>query len=60
MNNNRKLPRKWLYIYIVIAISALIVCIVGLLKKELIIAAATGLVFGAQVINIVRWKKKQT
>lgn len=58
MNNNQQLPRKWLYIYIGVAIAALPVCIIGLLKEEYIVAAATGVVFGAQMINIVKWKKR--
>lgn len=58
MNNNQQLPRKWLYIYIGVAIAALAVCIIGLLKEEYIVAVATGVVFGAQMINIVKWKKK--
>lgn len=57
--SNKQLSRVWLYTFIGVAIGALVTCIAGLYYKEYLIAGATGLVFGAQVINIIQWKKKQ-
>ena len=55
--NNKNLSKKWLYTFIIIAIAALATCVVGLYNKEDIIAIGTGLVFGAQVFNIIKWKR---
>jgi hypothetical protein len=57
--NNNNLSQKWLYIFIGIAIAAFAVCIAGLYYKEWIIAGGTGLVFGAQVFNIIKWKRNK-
>ena len=51
------LSKKWLYTFIIIAIAALATCVVGLYNKEYIIAIGTGLVFGVQVFNIIKWKR---
>lgn len=56
--NNRQLSRKWLYTFIIIAIAALITGIISLYYKEYMIATGMGLVLGAQVFNIVKWKKQ--
>ena len=56
MNNNGQLPRKWGYIFGITALAALGTCIAGLIYKEYIIAFATGLVFGVQVFNFIKWK----
>ena len=58
--NNKQLSRTWLYVFIGVAAGALITCIAGLYYKEYLIAGATGMVFGAQVVNIIQWKKKKT
>ena len=50
--NGKKLSKKWLYTFIGIAFVAL-----ATYYKEYIIATGTGLVFGAQVINIIKWKR---
>ncbi|WP_199830388.1 hypothetical protein [Parabacteroides bouchesdurhonensis] len=55
--NNRKLSVKWLYTFIAIAIIALGTGIASLYYKEYLIAGCMGLVFIAQVINIIKWKK---
>ena len=55
--NGKKLSKKWLYTFIGIAFVALAPCTTGLYHKEYIIAIGTGLVFGAQVINIIKWKR---
>ncbi|MBC5634705.1 hypothetical protein [Parabacteroides hominis] len=55
--NNKNLSKKWLYTFIIIAIAALATCVVGLYNKEYIIAIGTGLVFGVQVFNIIKWKR---
>ena len=55
--NGKKLSKKWLYTFIVIAFGALATCTAALYHKEYIIAIGTGLVFGAQVINIIKWKR---
>ena len=52
--NGKKLSKKWLYTFIGIAFVALTT---ALYHKEYIIATGTGLVFGAQVINIIKWKR---
>ena len=54
--NNKRLSKK-LCTFIIIAIAALATCVVGLYNKEYIIAIGTGLVFGAQVFNIIKWKR---
>ena len=51
------LSKKWLYTFIGIAFVALATCTAALYYKEYIIATGTGLVFGAQVINIIKWKR---
>ena len=55
--NGKKLSKKWLYTFIGIAFVALATCTADLYYKEYIIATGTGLVFGAQVINIIKWKR---
>ncbi|WP_455627390.1 hypothetical protein [Parabacteroides johnsonii] len=55
--NGKKLSKKWLYTFIGIAFVALATCTTALYHKEYIIAIGTGLVFGAQVINIIKWKR---
>lgn len=55
--NGKKLSKKWLYTFISIAFVALATCTTALYHKEYIIAIGTGLVFGAQVINIIKWKR---
>ncbi|MBP3642254.1 hypothetical protein [Parabacteroides johnsonii] len=55
--NGKKLSKKWLYTFIGIAFVALATCTAALYHKEYIIATGTGLVFGAQVINIIKWKR---
>mgnify|MGYP000225985077 CR=1 FL=1 len=55
--NGKKLSKKWLYTFIGIAFVALATCTAALYYKEYIIATGTGLVFGAQVINIIKWKR---
>lgn len=52
------LSKKWLYTFIVIAVCALATCLAALYYKEWVIAGGTGLVFGAQVFNIIKWKSK--
>lgn len=56
--NNGQLSRKWLYTFIIIAIAALATGIISLYYKEYMIATGMGLVLGAQVFNIVKWKKQ--
>ncbi|WFE84704.1 hypothetical protein [Parabacteroides chongii] len=58
MSTNGKLPRKWGYIFALTALAALGTCIAALIYKEYIIALATGLVFGAQVFNFIKWKRQ--
>ena len=58
--NGKKLSKKWLYTFIGIAFVALATCTAALYYKEYIIATGTGLVFGAQVINIIKWKRENT
>ena len=55
--NGKKLSKKGLYTFIGIAFVALATCTTALYHKEYIIATGTGLVFGAQVINIIKWKR---
>ena len=52
--NGKKLSKKWLYTFIGIAFVALATCTAALYYKEYIIATGTGLVFGAQVVNIIK------
>lgn len=52
------LSKKWLYTFIAIAACALATCLAGLYYKEWTIAGGTGLVFGAQMFNIIKWKFK--
>ncbi|WP_293713788.1 hypothetical protein [uncultured Parabacteroides sp.] len=58
MSTNGKLPRKWGYIFALTALAALGTCIAALIYKEYIIASATGLVFGAQAFNFIKWKRQ--
>ena len=55
--NGKKLSKKWLYTFTGIAFVPLATCPTALYHKEYIIATGTGLVFGAQVINIIKWKR---
>lgn len=55
--NNKNLSKKWLYTFIIIAIARPCHRVVGLYNKEYIIAIGTGLVFGVQVFNIIKWKR---
>lgn len=55
---NKQLSKVWLYTFIGVAIAALIICLAGLYYKEYLIAGATGMVFGAQIFNIIQWKRK--
>ena len=55
--NGKKLSKKGLYTFIGLAFVALATCTAALYYKEYIIATGTGLVFGAQVINIIKWKR---
>lgn len=59
MSNNGKLSRKWGYIFALTGIAALGTCIAGLIYKEYLIASATGIVFGAQVFNFIKWFKQR-
>lgn len=58
MSSNGKLSRKWGYIFALTALAALGTCIAGLIYKEYLIAGATGVVFGAQVFNFIKWKRQ--
>lgn len=58
MSSNGKLSRKWGYIFSLTALAALGTCIAGIIYKEYLIAAATGVVFGAQVFNFIKWKRQ--
>lgn len=55
--SNKRLSKKWLYTFIAIAIAALVTCLFSLHYKEEVIAIGTGLVFVAQILNIIRWKR---
>lgn len=59
MNTNGQLPRKWGYIFALTGIAALGTCIADILYKEYIIAFATGLVFGVQAFNFIKWKRQR-
>lgn len=59
MNKNGQLPRKWGYIFALTGLAALATSIAGILYKEYIIAFSTGLVFGVQVFNFIKWKKQR-
>lgn len=56
---SKKLTRKWGYIFMSIAIAALATCIISAVYKEYIISIATGVVFVAQMINFIQWKKQR-
>lgn len=58
MSTNGKLSRKWGYIFALTGLAALATCIAGLIYKEYLIAGATGVVFGAQVFNFIKWKSQ--
>ena len=58
MSANGKLPNKWGYIFALTGIAALGTCIAGLIYEEYLIAFATGLVFGVQVFNFIKWKRQ--
>lgn len=58
MSSTGKLSRKWGYIFALTGLAALGTCIAGLIYKEYLIAAATGVVFGAQVFNFIKWKRQ--
>lgn len=58
MSSNGKLSRKWGFIFALTGLAALGTCIAGLIYKEYLIAAATGVVFGAQVFNFIKWKRQ--
>lgn len=53
------ISKKWFYTYIIIAIVALITCILALYKKEYVIAVGTGFVFCVQIQNIIKYKQDQ-
>lgn len=58
MSSNGKLSRKWGFIFALTGLAALGTCIAGLIYKEYLIAIATGVVFGAQVFNFIKWKRQ--
>lgn len=58
MSSKGKLSRKWGYIFALTGLAALGTCIAGLIYKEYLIAGATGVVFGIQVVNFIKWKRQ--
>lgn len=59
MSTNGKLSRKWGYIFALTGIAALGTCIAGIIYNEYLIASATGMVLGAQIVNFIKWKKQR-
>ena len=58
MGMNDRLSKKWLYTFIGIAVASLTIGIAALFYKEYVTAVAMGLVLTAQIINIVKWKRR--
>lgn len=58
MSSNGKLPHKWGFIFALTGLAALGTCIAALIYKEYLIAAATGIVFGVQIFNFIKWKRQ--
>lgn len=59
MNRRERLSRKWAYIFIIICIAAFVVAAIALMREEWVIAAACGFVGGAQILNLIKWKKQR-
>ena len=55
--NGKNLSKKWIYKLFGIDFVDLANCTAAIYYKVYIIATGTGLVFGAQVINIIKWKR---
>ena len=53
--NEKNLSKKWLIGFIVIAIAALAVFIWAVVKQDVTVMVATGLVMGIQLMNIIQW-----
>ena len=52
-----ELPQNWFYLFVAIAIAAIIVFIWASIRKDTTIMVATGMVAGIQIINVVKWLK---
>lgn len=50
-----ELPKNWFYLFVAIAIAAIIVFIWASIRKDTTIMVATGMVAGIQIINVVKW-----
>lgn len=59
MNTNKRLPRKWGFIFAIIGIAALATTIAALWFEEYVIALATGVVFCMQAYNFVGWMRQR-
>ncbi len=54
---SKRLSVIWLYTFVAIAVAALVVGLFALNYKEYLIVIAMGMVFVAQIISIIRWKR---
>ena len=58
--DEKNLSKKWLYGFIVIAIAALAVFIWAVVKQDVTVMVATGLVMGIQLMNIIQWRQNRS
>lgn len=59
MNKSKKLSRRWAFIFLSIAVAALVVSVIALMRDEWIIGVACGFVSGAQILNFIKWKMQR-
>ncbi|WP_140392889.1 hypothetical protein [Parabacteroides sp. An277] len=55
MKQQAVLSRKWLYIFVAVALAAAAVFVWACVKQDATVMVATGLVVGVQIVNIVQW-----
>lgn len=55
MKQQAVLSRKWLYIFVAVALAAAAVFVWASVKQDATVMVATGLVVGVQIVNIVQW-----
>ena len=53
--DENNLSKRWLITFIVVALAALAVFFWAVVKQDVTVMVATGLVAGIQAVNIIKW-----
>lgn len=56
MKKGERLPRKWAFIFLSVAVAALVVSVAAFMREEWIIGGACAFVSGVQFLNFIKWK----